>query len=193
MKVPESTKPDPVETKMTTAADSLPSQIPPKTQAIDQSIHSSLEIDPLVSVVAITARDTRPAARKVLAALLKPPKKRKKVSAKVRIPKAPVPQKKKRGPRYNWFNPLVWPIIDVTARKARHPWSPTEIANQLKKDYPAIFGKFSHQRISEWRDNTVTHELVWKVEVLEKVKRHGVAKRNPHTSGVLVRHFSMHS
>ena len=174
-----------------TPSDTPPPQVLGETQSLDQMIPSSPEIhsDTLVgSVLAITTKDTRPASRKVLAALLTMPKEgKKRTPSKVQIPKNPVPQKRKRGAQYNWFNPLVWQIIDTTARKSNYPWSPTVITNRLKKDYPAVFKTFAHQRISEWRDHSSTHELVWKAEVLEKVERQGALKRSLHTSGILVR------
>lgn len=189
---PRSEKPLPAADDPLAPSDTPPS--PGETRPTDQTTSSPPEIHDshlVGSVLAIAAQDTRPSSRKVLAALLDPPKKVKRVSGKAQMPKNPVPQKRKRGPRYNWFNPLVWQIIDATARKSNYPWSPTAIANQLKKDYPSIFRKFSHQRVSEWRDHSSTHELIWKAEVLEKVKRQGAVKRSLHTSGVLVRHFSL--
>ena len=177
-----------------TPSDAPPPQVLGETQSLDQMIPSSPEIhsDTLVgSVLAITTKDTRPASRKVLAALLTMPKEgKKRTPSKVQIPKNPVPQKRKRGARYNWFNPLVWQIIDTTAHKSSYPWSPMVITNWLKKDYPVVFKTFAHQRISEWRDHSSTHKLVWKAEVLEKVERQGALKRSLHTSGILVRYSS---
>ena len=172
-----------------TPSDTSPSDTPAESHQTDQTVPPPPEIpnDSLIgSVLAIAAQDTRSASQKVLTALLNPPKMKKRASGKAQIPKNPVPQEQKWGPRYNWFNPMVWQIIDTTARKSKYPWSPTAIANRLRKDYPSIFKQFSHQRISEWRDNSITHELIWKAEVLEKVRRQGAMKRSLRTSGVLV-------
>lgn len=73
--------------------------------------------------------------------------------------------------RTNWQAPLVWIMIDETAREVGRPWSPIEIVTRLRRKSPHLFKGLAPQRISEWRDRDVTDKLAWKESVLKRVAR----------------------
>ncbi|KAL7277451.1 hypothetical protein ACG7TL_008372 [Trametes sanguinea] len=71
----------------------------------------------------------------------------------------------------NWKAPHLWKMIDETAREVGYPWSPKEIVRRLRQKSETLFGRLREQRLSDWRDRTVTDRLVWKPEVLKAVEK----------------------
>lgn len=81
-------------------------------------------------------------------------------------------EKEKPPAKYvNWMLPVTWVQINAVAQSVGKPWSPREIARRLKQINPEVFSRLGHQRISKWKDGTVTSKLVWKASTLEAVKR----------------------
>ncbi|KAL1939409.1 hypothetical protein VTO73DRAFT_9965 [Trametes versicolor] len=71
----------------------------------------------------------------------------------------------------NWQAPHLWAWIDEAAREVGRPWSPHEIVMRLRWKSPHVFNALAPQRISEWRDRSVTDKLTWKESVLKRVGR----------------------
>ncbi|KAG8695746.1 hypothetical protein FRC09_008962 [Ceratobasidium sp. 395] len=78
----------------------------------------------------------------------------------------------KKARRVNWMNSSLFAMIDKAAREVGFPWSPVAIVKRLRLRHPEIFGRLSPQRISDWRDKSVTDRLKWKDKVIAAV-RHG--------------------
>ncbi|KEP49337.1 DDE superfamily endonuclease, partial [Rhizoctonia solani 123E] len=72
--------------------------------------------------------------------------------------------------RMNWCHPLVWPIIQQAANRVGFPWSPQEIVRQLQQIDPTLFATLRPQRISQWRDHTVTDSLQWKESHMQAIQ-----------------------
>lgn len=81
----------------------------------------------------------------------------------------------------NWMNPFLWALIHSAAVAEGYPWSPAAIVKRLQLQYPELFAKLRPQRISEWRDLTVTDRLVWRPSVLAN------AQQGNHPGGAVVR------
>lgn len=95
---------------------------------------------------------------------------------KVQAEKKRTTRPRQEGPhspavRVNWQAPNLWTMIDKAARVVGYPWSPTEIVKHLQRKSPELFRTLAVQRISEWRDRTVTRKLVWTDDVLKRVAR----------------------
>ncbi|KAG9118714.1 hypothetical protein FRC07_006642 [Ceratobasidium sp. 392] len=79
--------------------------------------------------------------------------------------------------RVNWVNPLIWPQIDATARSVGYPWSAAEIVHRLQQQNMSLFGPLRPQRISQWRDLSVTHKLQWTSQHLRNVEAAMLSKK----------------
>ncbi|KAG9084848.1 hypothetical protein FS749_004912 [Ceratobasidium sp. UAMH 11750] len=100
----------------------------------------------------------------------------------------------KKAQRTNWMSPFLWSMIDTAARAVGYPWRPIDISNRLKKQHPELFAKFLPQRISDWRDSSITDRLVWKESVLiatgqgnhpqGKSVRYSILHEYPETLGI---------
>lgn len=77
----------------------------------------------------------------------------------------------KLAERVNWQAPHLWLLILAAARTVGYPWVDAEIVRRLKHQNPELFSGLRTQRLSDWRDKTVTHELRWKENVLKRVAR----------------------
>lgn len=71
----------------------------------------------------------------------------------------------------NWQAPHLWTMIEEAAHAVGRPWSPANIVCHLQRTSPKLFGALRPQQISDWKDNTITHKLVWKETVLLRVRR----------------------
>ncbi|KAG8777300.1 hypothetical protein FRC12_000445 [Ceratobasidium sp. 428] len=78
----------------------------------------------------------------------------------------------KKARRVNWMKSSLFAMIDKAAREVGFSWSPVAIVKRLRLRHPEIFGRLSPQRISDWRDKSVTDRLKWKDKVIAAV-RHG--------------------
>lgn len=70
----------------------------------------------------------------------------------------------------NWHSPALWPLIDQAARQQAGKPNLTELLRQLQQRD----GRFTHlkqQRLSEWRDQSVSDRIVWSKKTLAKVKK----------------------
>ncbi|KAG8769563.1 hypothetical protein FRC12_004890 [Ceratobasidium sp. 428] len=76
----------------------------------------------------------------------------------------------KKARRVNWMNSSLFAMIDKAAREVGFPWSPVAIVKRLRLRNPEIFGHLSPQRISDWRDKSVTDRLKWKDKVIAAVR-----------------------
>lgn len=70
----------------------------------------------------------------------------------------------------NWKSPAFWPIIDAAARRQVGKPNITKLVKQLQEK-DERFRHLTHQRVSEWRDKSVTTRIVWTAETLEMVKK----------------------
>ncbi|OBZ66407.1 hypothetical protein A0H81_13643 [Grifola frondosa] len=71
----------------------------------------------------------------------------------------------------NWKAPHLWLIIDEAAKSVGYPWSPKDIVDRLQHQHGKVFYRLKPQRISDWKDRTITDTLVWKDSVLKSVER----------------------
>jgi hypothetical protein len=91
----------------------------------------------------------------------------------------------------NWFSPFLWRQIEIAAKRAGRPWSPSAIAREAKKIDPKVFGALTEQVVGRWIDPVAKAEGIskWKDSVLVQVAK-GNAPRGENTKvGVLVCHF----
>ena len=90
--------------------------------------------------------------------------------------------------RTNWFSPFLWRQIEIAAKRAGHPWSPSSIAREARKIDPKVFGTLTEQVVGRWIDPVAKAEGTskWKDSVLVQVAK-GNAPRGENTRvGVLV-------
>jgi hypothetical protein len=90
--------------------------------------------------------------------------------------------KNRPGPthRINWSQPLIWSVIDTTARSVGYPWSPVEIVRRLQQIDRQLFAALLPQRISQWRDHSHTSDLKWTEAHMRTVShgnRSGIGER----------------
>lgn len=69
------------------------------------------------------------------------------------------------------MSPFLWSQILDATRRIGYPWSPTQITRHLQTRDPVNFADLRPQRISDWRDNSVTDRLVWRPYVLKAVAK----------------------
>lgn len=99
---------------------------------------------------------------------------------------ATVPVPKQPRQLTNWFQPILWTLIDETAQKASPPWRVREcqlicshtqfgfdkaplIARHLRETVsPRIFGRLGERQVRKWIN---TEKSGWKTSVVEKVMR----------------------
>ncbi|KAI5453528.1 hypothetical protein NCC49_006001 [Naganishia albida] len=99
---------------------------------------------------------------------------------------ATVPVPKQPRQLTNWFQPILWTLIDETAQKASRPWRIREcqlicshtqfgfdkaplIARHLRETVsPRIFGRLGERQVRKWIN---TEKSGWKTSVVEKVMR----------------------
>ena len=90
--------------------------------------------------------------------------------------------------RTNWFSPFLWRQIEIAAKRAGRPWSPSSIAREARKIDPKVFGTLTEQVVGRWIDPVAKAEGTskWKDSVLVHVAK-GNAPRGENTRvGVLV-------
>lgn len=63
--------------------------------------------------------------------------------------------------RMNWCHPLIWSVIDQTARAVGPPYSAVTIVRHLQLIDSLTFASLRPQRISQWRDLNFPHSLKW--------------------------------
>ena len=87
----------------------------------------------------------------------------------------------------NWQVDSLWYDIDRITREVGLPWRPRLIAQRLQQYDSRRYGGFRHQRLSDWRDKSITDRIVWKPEVLARVARGSLPiERKSTRAGVLV-------
>jgi hypothetical protein len=90
--------------------------------------------------------------------------------------------------RTNWFSPFLWRQIEIAAKRAGRPWSPSTIAREARKIDPKVLGTLTEQVVRRWIDPVAKAEGTskWKDSVLVQVAK-GNAPRGENTRvGVLV-------
>ncbi|KAG9073773.1 hypothetical protein FS749_014698 [Ceratobasidium sp. UAMH 11750] len=87
--------------------------------------------------------------------------------------------------RINWAHPLIWPQIEAAARAVGYPWSPVEIVRRLQQQNPTTFATLRPQRISQWRDHSVTNELRWTLQHLRSIEEGKRPQQSLNHLGVL--------
>jgi hypothetical protein len=88
----------------------------------------------------------------------------------------------------NWFSPFLWQQIEIAAKRAGRPWSPSIIAREARKIDPKVFEALTEQVVGRWIDPAAKAEGTskWKDSVLMQVAK-GNAPRGENTRvGVLV-------
>ena len=82
------------------------------------------------------------------------------------------PTKRDEAPQktINWKSETFWPIIDMAARQQIGKPNLTKFVQHLRQ-LDSRFEHLSHQRISEWRDKSVTDRIEWTAETIADVKK----------------------
>ena len=70
----------------------------------------------------------------------------------------------------NWRSPTFWPIIEMAACQQVGKPNLSKLVNQLRQ-YDPRFAYLSHQRVSEWRDQSVKDRIEWTAETIAAVKQ----------------------
>jgi hypothetical protein len=106
--------------------------------------------------------------------------------------KKPVGRKRKHEQKVakctNWFSPFLWRQIEIAAKRAGRPWSPSAIAKEARKIDPKVFASLTEQVVGRWIDPIAKAEGTskWKDSVLTQVAK-GNSPRGENTRvGVLV-------
>ncbi|KAG8795049.1 hypothetical protein FRC12_018600 [Ceratobasidium sp. 428] len=87
--------------------------------------------------------------------------------------------------RVNWANPLIWPQINTTAQSVGYPWSATEIVHRLQQQDPTLYGPLRPQRISQWRDLSVTDKLQWTPQHLRNIETARLGEKSSNRQQIL--------
>ena len=104
----------------------------------------------------------------------------------------PAGRKRKHEPkvssRTNWFSPFLWPQIEIAAKRAGHPWSPSTIAREARKIDPKVFGTLTEQVVGRWIDPVAKAggTSKWKDSVLVHVAKGNAPGGENTRVGVLV-------
>ena len=82
------------------------------------------------------------------------------------------PSKRDTAPNktINWKSPTFWPVIEATAREQVGKANNLKLVETLR-DKDRRFQRLGHQRIGEWRDNSVKDTFVWSKETIAAVKK----------------------
>lgn len=89
--------------------------------------------------------------------------------------------------RVRWLNRLVFGHIDAVALQVGYPFSPKEIVRRLQQQFPKLFATLCPQRISDWRDPTISDRLVWRSFVTEALAKGDVPAKKASRKYILVR------
>jgi len=88
----------------------------------------------------------------------------------------------------NWFLPFLWRQIEITAKRAGRPWSPSTITREVRKIDPKVFGALTDQVVGQWIDPIAKAEGTskWKEPVLMQVAKGNAPGGEDTRVGVLV-------
>ena len=70
----------------------------------------------------------------------------------------------------NWKSPTYWPLLDQVVREAGPKTSLNDMVKTLQQR-DERFSHFTHQRISDYRDKSQTHRVVWSKQTLQEVQK----------------------
>ena len=68
--------------------------------------------------------------------------------------------------KMNWMTPFVHRQVNQVIQKVGYPYSPKEIVRRLRILDPALYSRLRPQRISAWRDRSVTSSFKWRDSIL---------------------------
>ena len=95
-----------------------------------------------------------------------------KQQTKVKAGKPYKPSKRDVAPpkAINWKSPTYWPMIEMAAQQQIGKPNLSKLVEQLQQQ-DSWFKYLTHQRISEWRDKSVTNRIEWSEETIAAVKK----------------------
>ena len=91
---------------------------------------------------------------------------------KVKAGKPYKPSKRDVAPpkAINWKSPIYWPMIEMAAQQQIGKPNLSKLVEQLQQQ-DSQFKYLTYQRISEWRDKSVTNRIEWSEETIAAVKK----------------------